>query len=238
MRFSIAIFFLFSLILTVGCVTSGNYQVDQNLLNQQIFKSTQEPSFSMKLSDDFKYIGLIDNSKNNTDHSYKYVSYHFVNEKKSFATAVHMITLDTGEWNVYMPWKIDLGNEIHGDKTFSCGANMFYLVLNENEKELYASSSFSDGTLVTNKVWVYTPGGFRGTRIIVHYIEKGNKLATITDFSKRANFNVLFGIGKDPLQSQRSISVADEILRLKELQDQGIITPEEFNKQKDKLLNQ
>jgi hypothetical protein len=238
MRVSIVMFFFFSVILLSGCVASKNYQVDQNLLNQQVFKSSQEPSFSMKLSDDFEYLGQIDNSKSNTDHSYRHVSYHFVNEKKSFATAVHMITLDTGEWNVYRPWKLDLGEEIHGEKRFFCGANMFYLVLNEKEKNIYASSSFSDGTLVTNKVWVYTPGAYRGTRIIVHYIEKGNKLARISDFSKKANQNIVFGIGNNPFKPEEGMSVADELMKLKDLKDQGILTLEEYNNQKDKLLNQ
>ena len=230
------------LVFLMGCVTTTNYYVDQNLMDQEhIFKSTQAPSFTMKLSDDLKYLGQIDYSKNNTDHSYAYLSHHFINERDEFVVFIQMITLDKGEWNFYRPWKWDSGKEIHGDKPFYCGTAMYNITLSKEEQEIYKAYDIFNGTKITVKAWVYTPGGSGirgGTRIIITYAEKDDKTNNIDAFIKRANKRVVFKIGDKPFIAKEQISVADEILKLKKLKDQGAITTEEYNEEKRKLLDQ
>ena len=148
------------LVFLMGCVATTKYHVDQNLMDQErIFKSQQAPSFTMKLSDGLKYLGQIDYGKNDTAHSYRYFSHNFINENEKFVIAVQMISLDIGEWNVYRPWKWDLGKEIHGDKPFYCGTTMYNLRLNKKEQEMYTPYNIVNGIKYTSKVWVYTPGG-------------------------------------------------------------------------------
>ena len=191
------LFVIGSLIFLSGCVTSNSYHVDQNLLQQsQVFKSTQVPSFTMKLSDTFKYIGQINFSKSDTDHSYRYYSHNFINEIEEFVVAIQMITLNTGEWNVYRPWKWDLGKETHGEKPFYCGTSMYNLKLSKKEQEMYKPYKIFNGTKMTSKIWVYTPGGIMGgTRIVIRYFEQGNKTNNLSAFAKRADKNVVFKMG-------------------------------------------
>jgi Short C-terminal domain len=234
----LASFIITALLFLTSCVSS--YHVDQNLLNQNhLFKSTQAPSFTMEVSNDLKYLGQIDYNKNDSAHSYSYYNHNFINGRDEFIVSIQMITLDTGEWNVYRPWKWDLGKETHGDKPFYCGTSMFNLKLTKKEEEIYSAYEFFNGTKVTCKTWVYTPGGIMGgTRIIIHYAEKDNKINDMAAFIKRANERVVFKIGDKPFIAKEQISVADEILKLKKLKDQGVITPEEYNEQKIKLLDQ
>ncbi|NLD98496.1 MAG: SHOCT domain-containing protein [Fibrobacter sp.] len=42
---------------------------------------------------------------------------------------------------------------------------------------------------------------------------------------------------ENPAQPSGSFSVADEIIKLKKLRDEGVLTEEEFQKQKEKVLN-
>ncbi|MBT4287339.1 MAG: SHOCT domain-containing protein [Deltaproteobacteria bacterium] len=193
----------------------------------------------MELSDTIKYLGQIDGSKNDSDHSYGFFSHYFINEKQKYGTLIQMITLTTGEWNVYRPWKWDLEKELHGDKSFDCGTNIFNLKLSKKEKEIFRPYDIFDGTKVTCKVWVYTPGGIQGgTRIIITYFEPGDKTDEMSSFVKRADNHVIFKIGDKPFIAKEQISVADEILKLKKLKDQGAITTEEYNEEKRKLLAQ
>jgi len=231
---------LLMIFLTTGCVTSSSYFVDPNKVNQNfIFASPQSPFFSMKLSKDFKYLEGVDLSKNNTDHSYSYFNHYFVNEKEPFAASIQMITLDLGEWNDYRPWQWPLEKEIHGDKTFYCGTSLYNLRLTKKEKELYQKYDIYNGTLITTKIWVYTPGGTSGdTRIIVRYFEKGDQTENMGAFIRRANNRLDFQIGKGQIVNTNKNSVADELIKLKLLKEQGVITEKEFEKQKEKLLSQ
>lgn len=236
----VSVIIFLSAILVTGCVTSKSYFVDPNQVNRNfIFTSPQSPSFSIKLSEDFKYLEGVNLSKNDTGLSYTYYNHYFANEKDSFFVSIQMITLNTGEWHVYRPWKWDLGKEIHGDKPFYCGTSYYRLKMTEKEKELSREYKLYDGTLITTKVWVYTPGGISGgTRIIIRYFEKGNHTENMAAFIKRANNRLDFQIGKRQIVNKTKSSVADELIKLKELKEQGVLTKKEFEKQKEKLLSQ
>ncbi len=191
-----------------------DWEVDQNLLHQNhIFKSTQAPSFTMKLSDGLKYIGQINYSKNTPTISYQAYRHHFINENKKIAVTIEMVTMDSGtygccgdyrllEWDLGKgfhgdkPWKWDLEKEIHGDKTFFCGTSMYHLKLDKKEREMYKPYDFIvDGPKFTSKIWNYTPGtgvAMGGTRIVIRYFEQGDKTNNLNDFIKRADNRVIF----------------------------------------------
>ncbi len=198
---SVRLFFfaVCALVLTAGCVAIQDYTVDPHTVNQsRVFTSGQARGFSLKLSNDFKYLGCIERSQNDTAHSYQYFVHYFAHEKGDFIAVIPMVTLDVGEWNAYSPWKWESENELHGEKTFYCGTSFqSSLSLNNFEKDLYKKYGYSPGITATVKSWVYTPGGIvGGTRIIIHYIEKENHTKDLTAFSSRANARMNFRIGK------------------------------------------
>lgn len=61
-------------------------------------------------------------------------------------------------------------------------------------------------------------------------VEVANYIKSRVDHVKTAKPQV-------PVVAQGAVSVADELLKLKQLVDMGILTPEEFQAQKEKLLN-
>ena len=85
---------------------------------------------------------------------------------------------------------------------------------------------------------LYSRGKGSGTRIIVRYFEQGDKTDDLSNFIKRADKNVIFKMGDTSFAAKEQKSVADELIKLKKLKDDGIITQDEFNEQKRKLLDQ
>jgi len=73
------------------------------------------------------------------------------------------------------------------------------------------------------------------------YVVVGNVPVAINRRIIRASAITKIGPKKPILNiqnTQKPFSIADEIMKLKELRDKGILTDEEFQKQKKKLLNQ
>lgn len=176
--------------LLAGCVSSQHYIVDSYFANESlIFNSQQSPTFSMKLSQVFKYLGCTDLSKNNTGHSYSKFNHYFASNKDTYFVKISMITLKLGYWNDYSPWKTELEKEVHGEKTFNCGTCINKsLDLNDGEKGMLGRYGFSTGISTTTKVWVYTPNkSINNTRIVVYYTEKGDKTNDMQAFLSRAD---------------------------------------------------
>ena len=72
----------------------------------------------------------------------------------------------------------------------------------------------------------------------------GFKKLKITDLNRvekenedNTSLNIAEGIEKENEEKVNSYSVADEILKFHKLREKGIITPEEFEKKKNELLN-
>ncbi len=82
-------------------------------------------------------------------------------------------------------------------------------------------SSIHTGMLGYSQITIETTGGKK------YNIPCGKKNEV-----KQAIFQAQAGNGQ-----QAVLSIADELLKLKQLKDSGILTEEEFNKQKEKLIS-
>ncbi len=148
-------------ILIAGCVQKkANFVVDKELLERKnIFKTSQEPKFTMKIQEGSEFLEEVDNEVNDTDGEWHDKIYWFVNhEEPAYGVLISMETVYMAEWNVVQPWTTRLENEIHGNKEFSCGIKI----------------SRTGKKNTSEKIWLYQPGGdgYPGTtRITIYYIE-------------------------------------------------------------------
>jgi hypothetical protein len=178
-NFSFGVVFIFLLILT-GCALTRSFAIDRMLMDtQHIFKTSQESAFSMKLSESTIYKDTLDKREIDTDLSYVTKIYRFINKKNDYLILIEMTTVSLAEWGMDTPWTQNIGKEVHGTKTFSCGIGT-------------STSKADDGKnlMFTFKGWMYTPGGIGTpgtTRIVVYYLEAGDQRDNLEAFIARAN---------------------------------------------------
>ncbi len=169
-------------VLFSGCVQSGRkFVVDKQLLEKQyVFKTSQEPAFTMNIpiEADFKKKKLAE--VNDIDGSWSDRLYFFRAKNPDYVLMVDMETVYEAKLGVGQPWSTSLGRELHGTKFFDCGTG----VVKKKSK-------------ITNtyKGWVYAPEGdgfYGSTRITVYYLETGDHTDDIKAFIVRADSRTSF----------------------------------------------
>jgi len=165
---------------TVGCALVKGFEVDTELLkNKSIFKTSQEPSFSMTLAEGTEYKGEKDKRAAKVDLGYVDKTHLFANEAEQYLLMVNMTTVSLAEWGADTPWRKDMGKEPHGNKDFDCGIGFF-----DTKTEAGLAKRF------TYKAWMYVPGGIGSpgtTRVVVYYIEPGDYQEDLGAFISRAD---------------------------------------------------
>ena len=177
---------MFLLVFT-GCALTKSFAIDRDLMEtQHIFKSSQEPGFSMKLAEGTIYKDTLDKREASTALSYVTKTHRFINKKHGYIILIDMTTVSLAEWGSATPWEREMGNEIHGIKTFQCGIGTMTGKVHDGKK-----------LLLTYKGWMYTPGGIGTpgtTRIVVYYLEAGDQRDNLENFVARADNRVNFSM--------------------------------------------
>ncbi len=183
---------LFIQLVFMGCVEKKVYQVDKKRLEQQkIFHSSQEPSFTLKLSEGLEYYKTLGKTEEVEKPGIRYT----LNQHRFFAqeplydyrVVVTFQTLYEGEWGHSDPGVISPGKEKHGNKIFHCGVNTNPEKIDADRPNFEVYSTY--------KTWVYTPSSLNGhgkTRVIVQYWEPRDQTDDLEAFLERSDKHVNF----------------------------------------------